>query len=80
MGMRATYLEAGSGARRPVGPEIVRAARAASAGPLFVGGGVRGPEAVRAARAAGADYVVVGSVVENGGVRAVGSLAAAARP
>lgn len=80
MGMRATYLEAGSGARRPVAPEIVRAARAASAGPLFVGGGVRGPEAVRAARAAGADYVVVGSAVESGGVRAVGSLAAAARP
>ncbi|HET7457157.1 MAG TPA: geranylgeranylglyceryl/heptaprenylglyceryl phosphate synthase [Gemmatimonadaceae bacterium] len=80
MGMRATYLEAGSGARRPVGPELVRAARAASAGPLFVGGGVRGPDAVRAARAAGADYVVVGSVLENGGVRAVGSRAAAARP
>ena len=80
IGMRATYLEAGSGARRPVSPEIVRAARAASSGPLFVGGGVRGAEAVRAARQAGADYVVVGTAVERGGARAVGALAAAARP
>jgi len=80
IGMRATYLEAGSGARRPVAPELVRAARAATSGPLFVGGGVRGPAAVRAARQAGADYVVVGTAVERGGMAAVGSLAAAARP
>jgi geranylgeranylglyceryl phosphate synthase family protein len=80
IGMRATYLEAGSGARRPVAPELVRAARGATSGPLFVGGGVRGAEAVRAARQAGADYVVVGTAVERGGARAMGQLAAAARP
>lgn len=80
LGLRATYLDAGSGARRPVPPALVRAAREASAGPLFVGGGVRGADAVRAAREAGADYVVVGTLVEREGTRHVRELALAAQP
>jgi geranylgeranylglyceryl phosphate synthase family protein len=79
IGMRATYLDAGSGASRPVAPDLVRAAREVASGPLFVGGGVRGPEDVRAARDAGADYVVVGTLFERGGARAVHELAHAAR-
>ncbi|HKG91853.1 MAG TPA: geranylgeranylglyceryl/heptaprenylglyceryl phosphate synthase [Gemmatimonadaceae bacterium] len=65
IGMRAAYLEAGSGAGRPVHPTLVRAAREVTTGPLFVGGGMRHPDAVRAARDAGADYVVVGSRFEG---------------
>ena len=80
IGMRATYLDAGSGARRPVTSDLVRAAREATAGPLFVGGGVRGADGVREARAAGADFVVVGTVVERDGARRVRELASAARP
>jgi geranylgeranylglyceryl phosphate synthase family protein len=79
VGMVATYLDAGSGARRPVAPSLIRAARAATQGPLFVGGGVRTPDAVRAARDAGADFVVVGSLVERRGAPAVRELALAAR-
>jgi geranylgeranylglyceryl phosphate synthase family protein len=79
IGMRATYLDAGSGASRPVAPQLVRAAREVASGPLFVGGGVRGPDGVRAARDAGADYVVVGTLFERGGARAVHDLAHAAR-
>ena len=59
---------------------LVRAAREATAGPLFVGGGVRGADAVRAARDAGADFVVVGTAVERDGARRVRELASAARP
>lgn len=79
VGMVATYLDAGSGARRPVSPVLVRAARAATRGPLFVGGGVRTPDAVRAARDAGADFVVVGTLLERQGAPAVRELALAAR-
>ncbi len=53
IGMQAIYLEAGSGAERPVSEHIIRACR-------------RTPEQARAARAAGADFVVIGTVVEEG--------------
>jgi geranylgeranylglyceryl phosphate synthase family protein len=78
IGMRAAYLEAGSGAIRPVDPALVRAARDATSGLLFVGGGVRDAATVRAARQAGADYVVVGTFFERG-ARDVRTLAHAAR-
>jgi heptaprenylglyceryl phosphate synthase len=78
IGMQAVYLDAGSGASRAVSAALVRAARAATRGTLFVGGGVRNAAAVRSAREAGADYVVVGTVVERDGSRAVRELADAA--
>jgi putative glycerol-1-phosphate prenyltransferase len=78
IGMRAAYLDAGSGAKRPVGPALVRAARAATSGPLFVGGGIRTAADVRAAREAGAEYVVVGTFFEHEGTRGVRELAMAA--
>jgi len=68
IGMQALYLDAGSGAERPVSADVIRACRAAVADrPLFVGGGIRRPDQARAARAAGADFVVIGTVVEDGG-------------
>lgn len=78
IGMQAAYLDAGSGARRPVPADHVRAARAVMRGPLFVGGGVQLADQVRAARDAGADYVVVGTFVERAGAPAVAALARAA--
>src|SRR2546422_7249567 len=68
LGMQAIYLDAGSGAERPVSAEVIRACRAATgdpAVPLFVGGGIRTPAQARAARTAGADFVVVGTGVER---------------
>ena len=79
LGLRATYVDAGSGASRALAPEMIRAAREAARGPLFVGGGVRSADGVRAAREAGADFVVVGTTLEQGGARAVRELALAAR-
>src|SRR5258706_165395 len=67
IGMQAVYLDAGSGADRPVSPDVIRACRAAVPRvPLFVGGGIRTPALARAARKAGADFVVIGTVVEEG--------------
>ena len=67
IGMQAIYLDAGSGAERPVPERVIRACRVAAPDrPLFVGGGIRTPAQARAARAAGADFVVIGTVVEEG--------------
>jgi geranylgeranylglyceryl phosphate synthase family protein len=65
IGMRAVYLDAGSGALRPVPPDVIGACRdAVGELPLFVGGGIRRPEQAQAARAAGADFVVIGTAIE----------------
>jgi putative glycerol-1-phosphate prenyltransferase len=79
IGMRAVYLEAGSGAAHPPGEVVIRAARAATAGPLLVGGGIRTPDDARRARAAGADVIVVGSAFEQAEAAPVRELALAAR-
>jgi putative glycerol-1-phosphate prenyltransferase len=79
MGMHATYLEAGSGAVQPVSPHVIDAARAATDGPLIVGGGITTAAAARDARAAGADYVVVGTLFERDPLASIQTLAAAAR-
>jgi phosphoglycerol geranylgeranyltransferase len=71
MGMRYVYLEAGSGAPRPVSPEVVRAARgAAPRVRLIVGGGIRSPVEARRIIEAGADIVVTGTIVEESPERA----------
>src|SRR5207247_2369807 len=55
IGMRAIYLDAGSGAPRPVAADVIRACRAAVPDlTLFVGGGIKSSAQVRAARATGA--------------------------
>jgi putative glycerol-1-phosphate prenyltransferase len=79
MGLHATYLEAGSGALQRVPPRVIEAARAETAGPLLVGGGINGAEAVREARQAGADYVVVGTLFEREPTARIETLATAAR-
>lgn len=64
-GMDLVYLEAGSGADRPVPPEMISAVKNALSVPLIVGGGIRTPEAAEAARKAGADAIVTGTFIEN---------------
>lgn len=79
IGMQAVYLDAGSGAERPVAPALIAACRAAGpapAVPLFVGGGIRAPDQAHAARAAGADFVVIGTVLEQDAGAGAGALPA----
>ena len=69
IGMQAIYLEAGSGAPRPVPVDVIRACRKGAPGLIvFVGGGIRTAEQALGAREAGAEFVVVGTAVEAGGV------------
>ena len=65
LGMNLLYLEAGSGADKPVPPEMIRAVKDSITIPLIVGGGIRTPEAAKAAREAGADIIVTGTLIEQ---------------
>ena len=65
MGHAFVYLEAGSGAGRPVTPPVIQRVRREIAIPLIVGGGLKTPDACANAVSAGADFVVVGTVLEN---------------
>ena len=65
LGMDMVYFEAGSGADRPVPPEMISAIKEAIDIPLIIGGGIRTPEAAAAAREAGADIIVTGTLLEQ---------------
>lgn len=65
LGLQATYLDAGSGARQPVKPELVKKVRQWIKGPLWVGGGLTTPEEVSQLVTAGADIIVVGNALES---------------
>lgn len=74
IGMQSVFLDAGSGADRPVPPAVIAACRASlgdPAAPLFVGGGIRSPDEAAAARAAGADFIVIGTVLEQTGTHSL---------
>lgn len=65
LGMKLIFAEAGSGARQPVSPEMIRAIRREINIPLIVGGGIRSAEKAEEAYKAGADIVVVGNQFET---------------
>lgn len=65
LGLKVIYLEAGSGAKIPVPPEMITAVKKEISIPLIVGGGLKNPIQVAAAWQAGADLVVVGNALEN---------------
>jgi putative glycerol-1-phosphate prenyltransferase len=65
LGMRAVYLEAGSGAITPVNSEMIKAVRSQISVPLIVGGGICTAEQLQKAFDAGADLVVVGNILEK---------------
>lgn len=65
LGIRFIYLEAGSGAKKPVPPEMIRAVKHYINVPLIVGGGIKSREQALAAASAGADIIVTGNIVEN---------------
>jgi len=65
IGHKLIYLEAGSGALRPVSENMIAAVKANTGLPLIVGGGLRTTSDIRNALQAGADIVVVGNVLEK---------------
>ncbi|KAG2474565.1 MAG: Geranylgeranylglyceryl phosphate synthase [Nitrosopumilales archaeon] len=67
LGMRFVYLEAGSGAKTSVKPEMVKTVRKSFNGFLIVGGGIRDAKTAKNIVKAGADAVVIGTFLEKGG-------------
>ena len=71
MGSKLVYLEAGSGAPKPVPSEAVTLSRklldmgGASETLVVVGGGIRSPETAKRISEAGADVIVTGTLVEE---------------
>lgn len=65
LGLKLTYLDAGSGARIPVSERMIHAVSSAIGTPLIVGGGIRTPEKAYADARAGADVIVVGNALES---------------
>ena len=65
LGMKAVYLDAGSGARNSIPPEVVSSVSQAVDVPIIVGGGIRDFEGMEKAWEAGADLVVLGTVLEQ---------------
>lgn len=67
LGMRFVYLEAGSGAEKPIPPTFVKVVKKALPEnvKLIVGGGIREPDQAGELVAAGADLIVTGTVLEE---------------
>jgi putative glycerol-1-phosphate prenyltransferase len=65
LGMKLIYMDAGSGALKPVPSKMIRAVKREVHLPVIVGGGLDTETKARAACAAGADVVVIGNALEK---------------
>ena len=65
LGMKLTYLDAGSGALHPVPAKMIELVKKESMLPLIAGGGIRTAEQATEAFMAGADLVVMGNKLEK---------------
>jgi phosphoglycerol geranylgeranyltransferase len=65
LGLRMIYLEAGSGATRPVPLNIIKAVRENVFIPITVGGGIKSKKEVEEIFSAGADMIILGNGCEK---------------
>jgi len=65
LGMQSIYLEAGSGALRPVPLSLIAEVKKNISVPLIAGGGIRSNEQLHKCWASGADVVVIGNAIEE---------------
>jgi putative glycerol-1-phosphate prenyltransferase len=65
LGLKMIFMDAGSGASKPVSAEMIEAVRGAVDIPLIVGGGIRTSEKVAENLKAGADVIVMGNAFEH---------------
>jgi len=65
LGLRLLFLDGGSGASKPVSPEMITKVSSSVDIPVIVGGGILNTQQMEAAFDAGADMVVVGNVIEK---------------
>lgn len=65
LGMKLIYLEAGSGATKPVPLSVIKGVRENITIPIAVGGGLRTKKEIQEAFSAGADLIILGNGVEQ---------------
>jgi phosphoglycerol geranylgeranyltransferase len=65
LGMKLIYMDAGSGARRPISDSMIARVSAVIEVPLVVGGGITDPEKAYLNCKAGADVIVIGNAIEK---------------
>jgi phosphoglycerol geranylgeranyltransferase len=65
LGMKLIYMDAGSGAKRPISETMIEKVSSHIESPLIVGGGIIEPEKAYRNCKAGADVIVVGNAIEK---------------
>jgi phosphoglycerol geranylgeranyltransferase len=65
LGMKLIYMDAGSGARRPIAESMIKSVADCIEAPLIIGGGIITPEKAYLNCKAGADVIVVGNAIEK---------------
>lgn len=65
LGMKLIYMDAGSGAKRPITESMIKSVADNIEAPLIVGGGIIHPEKAYLNCKAGADVIVVGNAIEK---------------
>lgn len=65
LGMKLIYMDAGSGARRPITESMIQQVADSIEVPLVIGGGITDPEKAYRNCKAGADVIVIGNAIEK---------------
>jgi len=65
LGMKLIYMDAGSGAKKPITESMIRQVSQHVSVPVVVGGGITDPEKAYRNCKAGADVIVVGNAIEK---------------
>ena len=65
LGLRAIYMDAGSGAEKPIPQKVIAAVKKNISVPLIIGGGINSVSKAAQALEAGADMLVLGNGVEE---------------
>ncbi|HMR93316.1 MAG TPA: geranylgeranylglyceryl/heptaprenylglyceryl phosphate synthase [Chitinophagaceae bacterium] len=65
LGMKLIYMDAGSGAKRPITESMIKAVAGQIEAPLIIGGGITDPEKAYLNCKVGADVIVVGNAIEK---------------
>lgn len=65
LGMKLIYMDAGSGAKKPIETAMIHAVASQIEVPLIIGGGISTPEKAKENCIAGADLIVIGNAIEK---------------
>ncbi len=65
LGLKLIYMDAGSGAEKPISPKMISKVKQTIQCPLIIGGGINTVTKAKTAIEAGADVIVIGNAIEK---------------